>query len=171
MSKSKPKRASARKGRPAGASTGGRLQTVGLFVALLAVAALVASLVWGVWDRLHPSSASAPPPSARAAAPDDASRPLGRVRVQVLNASGIPGQAKRAMELLRDRGFDVVETGNAPRTFSPQTSLVLDRLNQPEAARQVAAAAGIARTLTRADTTLQVEATVILGRDWHPPAP
>ena len=38
---------------------------------------------------------------------------LGRVRVEVLNAGGVPGMASRATDHLRESGFDVVYYGNA----------------------------------------------------------
>ncbi|HEX8241906.1 MAG TPA: LytR C-terminal domain-containing protein, partial [Longimicrobium sp.] len=106
MPRSKPKRASG-----GAAARPGRWQTVGLFVTMLAVAALVGSLAWGVWDHYRgPRAASPSPDSARTAA---ARPPAGRVRVQVLNATPTHGLARRATDVLRDRGFDVVETGNA----------------------------------------------------------
>ena len=44
-------------------------------------------------------------------------------------------EARRMLTALRDRGFDVVATGNAPPRDS---TLVLDRTNHPEWARLVA---------------------------------
>src|SRR5204862_8161214 len=72
-------------------------------VGLIAVVALGASAI--VQMRTHRSPAAPPPPRIRA--PDSV-----RIRVQVLNATKIHGLARRATMLLRDRGFDVVETGN-----------------------------------------------------------
>lgn len=141
---------------------GGRLQTIGIFATLLAVAVLVGSLVAGMAGR-------GAVPAAPAAAPTRATgkAPVGRVRVQVLNASGRPGLAREATGLLRDRGFDVVEFGNG-KGFPPDSSIVLDRAGRAEMARQVADAVNIRRVAARPDSNLYLDVTVVLGRDWKP---
>ena len=146
------------RGRRAGG--GGRLKTVGLFLTLLAVAALVGSAAWAFFGRRAGGGGAAP-------APVSAPAPAGRVRVEVLNASGRAGLAREATRILRDRGFDVVSFGNA-RGFGPDTSLVLDRVGRMDAARQVADALGVRRVLARPDSNLYLDATVVLGRDWIP---
>lgn len=162
MPRSKRKRASG------GASARpNRLQTVGLFATLLAVAVLVGSLAWGVWDhfggpRTTAQASPSPAPAVRA--------PTGRVRVQVLNATPTHGLARKATDVLRDRGFDVVETGNAPRGASPDSSVVLDRVGRLDVARQVADALGIHRVEARRDANLILDVTVVLGRDWQAPS-
>ncbi|HYW08137.1 MAG TPA: LytR C-terminal domain-containing protein [Longimicrobium sp.] len=153
MSKSK------KKGSPAG-----RLQTVGIFVTLLAVAVLIGSLVAGIGRR----SPAAPAPAARVAQPGPAASPTGRrIRVQVLNASGRSGLAREATRVLRDGGFDVVEFGNGSN-FPPDSSVVLDRVGNVEQARRVADALGIRRVTARSDANLYLDVTVVLGRDWNP---
>jgi hypothetical protein len=99
-----------------------------------------------------------------------AAAPAGRVRVQVLNATPTPGLARRATDVLRDRGYDVLEMGNAPRGTNPAASVVYDRVGNLEAARGVGQALGIARVETRHDPTLLLEVTVVLGSDWRAPA-
>ena len=170
-SKARPRRGAAKGG------GGSRLQTVGLFLTLLAVAALIGSLAWGLLGGGGgPSSRSSAPRSGVSDedAPPAASAPApaGRVRVEVLNASGRPGLAREGTRVLRDRGFDVVSFGNA-EGFSPDTSLVLDRTGRIETARQVADAVGIRRVHSRPDANLYLDATVVLGRDWRsaPSAP
>lgn len=160
MSRSRAKRGSG------GAGGGGRLKTVGLFVTLLAVAALVGSLVAGLRWRGGPSSARAPVvedagPSAVAPVPEE------RVRVEVLNASGITGLANEGRRVLRDRGFDVVEIGNAPREFGPDTSIVLDRAGAVAEGSAVADSLGLRRIASRPDSACLCDVTVILGKDWR----
>lgn len=167
MPRSKPKRGSA-----GAARNGGRLQTLGIFVTFAAVALLLGSVAWGVWDHFRGRRAEAAPVahgpgSAQALPAAPASAPQGRVRVQVLNATPTHGLARKATDLLRDHGFDVVETGNAPRGTSPAESVVLDRVGRAEVARQVADALGIRRVEARRDTTLLLDVTVVLGRDWE----
>jgi LytR cell envelope-related transcriptional attenuator len=164
MSRSRAKRGSG------GAGGGGRLKTVGLFVTLLAVAALVGSLVAGLWWRGGPSSDR--PPVVEEARPSAGAPVSGqRVRVEVLNASGINGLANEGRRVLRDRGFDVVEIGNAPREFGPDTSLVLDRAGSIAEAGAVADSLGLRRVVSRPDSACVCDVTVILGKDWRAAAP
>lgn len=140
-------------------ASGSRLQTVGLFVTLLAVAVLVGSLAAGL---LQPRGAPAPE-----AGPWESSlRPGQRIRVQVLNASGRSGLARLATRELRDKGFDVLEFGNAPSGTDSTRSLVYDRVGKLELARQVADAMRIRRVEARPDSNLVLDVTVILGTDW-----
>jgi hypothetical protein len=129
-------------------------RTIGLIVTAVAVLVLVASLLAGLGEDVGERAELAP---------DEP--PADRVRVEVLNAAGIPGLARDATDRLRSAGFDVVYYGNA-QGFSPDSSLVLHRAGREEAARQVADALQIGRVHSRPDTSLYLEATVVIGRDW-----
>lgn len=101
--------------------------------------------------------------------PASASAPEGvRVRVQIVNTTSTRGLARRATLLLRDRGFDVVETGTGAEQVGDST-LVLDRSGHPDWARRVAAVLGAARVETRPDSSRYLDVTVLLGRSWRPP--
>jgi hypothetical protein len=132
-----------------------RWTTVVLALAMAAVAVLVGSLVLGMRgeDPASPAQGGTTVPGRDG------------IRVEVLNASGVGGVARRGTERLRARGFDVVFYGNATG-FHPDSSVVLDRLGNPEAARAVARGVGVERVLEAPDTTLYLDVTVILGRDW-----
>ncbi len=91
-----------------------------------------------------------------------------RVRVEVLNAGGVPGAARRATQLLRSRGFDVVFWGNA-EAFTEDSSLVYDRVGRMDWAEGVAKALGISNVLSRPDPNLYVDVTVRVGREWEEP--
>lgn len=148
-------------------ATGKRLQTIGLFVTLLVVAVLVGSLAAGL---MRGRNGAPPGPAGGHGVADTAaggvpSRPKGRVRVEVLNASGVPGLAAKGRTMLRDRGFDVVYVGNA-NGFEPDTSLVLDRVGRMEFARSVADELAIPRVFPRPDSNVYVDVTVVLGKDW-----
>lgn len=158
------------RGRSAGGSaTGKRLQTIGLFLTLLVVAVLVGSLAAGLVRGRGGEPARPADAHGAAESPADGAattaRPTERVRVEVLNASGVPGLAARGRTLLRDAGFDVVYVGNA-RGFAPDTSLVLDRVGRMELARSVADQMEIPRVFARPDTNVYVDVTVVLGKDW-----
>jgi len=93
------------------------------------------------------------------------SPPSERVRVEVLNAGGVSGQARAATVRLRDLGFDVVAFGNAS-TFNRDSSTVVDRVGRPDLARAVAEILGIQQVVGEADPNLFVDVTVLLGKDW-----
>jgi hypothetical protein len=128
-------------------------------IGLVAVVALGAGAVVRV--RTQRSPTAPPPPAIRA--------PEGvRIRVQVLNATKVHGLARRATMLLRDRGFDVVETGNV--SDSRDTTIVLDLSNHPDWAARVAKLFGTARVETRHDSSRYLDIAVVLGSTWRPPA-
>lgn len=88
-----------------------------------------------------------------------------RIRVEVLNGGGRAGMARLATEELRDRGFDVVYFGNgAPVPVSE----VLDRVDRPQQARDVARSLGLEVVRSEADSTRFVDVTVHLGPEWGP---
>ncbi len=89
-----------------------------------------------------------------------------RIKVEVLNGTGTAGLARKATMFLRDRGFDVVETGNSIEKRAK--TIVMDRSGHPDWAGLVARAMS-ARSENRPDTTRYLDVTVILGDDWRPP--
>ena len=91
-----------------------------------------------------------------------------RVRVQVLNGTSTRGLARRATMLLRDHGFDVVETGTLSDPLD--TTLVLDLSGHPDWARRVARLIGPARIEARRDSSRYLDIAVVLGATWRPPA-
>lgn len=138
----------------------GRVTSAALFLALGLVGAFVVSIIAGLWGEETDSGFRAFGRSVDAP---------GSVRVEVLNGAGTAGLARDATHRLRGAGFDVVFFGNADH-FRHDRSVVVDRVGDLEGARAVAAALGIDSVATAVDSTLMLEATVILGGDW-PPAP
>ena len=100
-------------------------------------------------------------------APDDARAPEGtRIKVEVLNATKTKGLARKATLYLRDRGFDVVGSGNVGEQRT--TTIVYDRSSHPEWARLVARAMN-APVTTRPDSSRYLDVTVLIGANWRPP--
>jgi len=97
-------------------------------------------------------------------------RPLGRVRVEVLNAGGTESMARLATDLLRDSGFDVVFFGNADH-FGDDSTVVFDRTGDLNAARAVADVLGARSVRAEPDSNLYLDVTVLLGREWTPQRP
>ena len=142
-----------------------------LFVLLLAAAG--GALGWRAWNANQVQAPRDPRTPAVGAArvdvPDDERAPAGvRIRVQVLNGTQTRGLARRATLMLRDRGFDVVEAGNADAALD--STLVIDRSGHPEWAARVARAMGGARIDARPDSSRYLDVTVLIGRTWRPPA-
>ena len=135
-----------------------RLEVAGAVVALLISAAFVASFAFGLGRGASPAPTQEPELQVIDA-------PIAAGRVEVLNASGERGMARAVTQRLRTAGFDVVYFGNAPASAGDST-IVLARIADDAVARAVAEHLGIVRVATVPDTTLYLEATVILGRDW-----
>ena len=132
--------------------------------ALVVVAALIAAAFGIVMAlRSRRTGTPAPPPPAQARAPDSV-----RVRVQVLNGTKVRGLARRATLLLRDRGFDVVETGTI--NDARDTTLVLDVSGHPDWANRVAKLFPPSRVQARPDSSRYLDVVVVLGGSWRPPA-
>jgi hypothetical protein len=93
-----------------------------------------------------------------------------RVIVEVLNASGLRGLGRRATQVLREQGYDVVYTANAPEPLVGDSSVVLDRAGRASDAARLATVLGLARVESRPDSSRYVHLTVLLGRSWRPPA-
>ena len=90
-----------------------------------------------------------------------------RIRVQVLNGTRVRGLARRATALLRDRGFDVVETGTTSKQVD--STLVLDLSGHPDWAKRVAALFPPARVQARTDSSRYLDIAVVIGASWRPP--
>jgi hypothetical protein len=126
---------------------------------IIVVLAVVAILVWSSVQGLR-SGDEPRMTDAEIAVPD-----RDAIRVEVLNASGVSGLARRGTERLRSQGFDVVYYGNASGA-SPDSSVVIDRAGNLAAADSVAGALGLQRVRVEPDSTLYLDVTVVLGRDW-----
>jgi len=127
------------------------------------IALIVAGLGIVMAMRSRRPGAPPPPPPAQVRAPDSA-----RVRVQVLNGTKVRGLARRATLLLRDRGFDVVETGTI--NDARDTTLVLDVSGHPDWANRVAKLFPPSRVQARTDSSRYLDVVVVLGASWRPPA-
>lgn len=143
-----------------------RWERLALAAAALLLLALAGSALFGV---LQPRSAQ---PGLGGSGPSRLTAvevpPAGRGRLEVLNGAGRAGLARHATDLLRGGPFDVVYFGNARARLD--SSEVIDRSGRLEIARAAAERLGITRVRSEPDSTLLLDATVVLGRDW-PPAP
>ena len=132
-----------------------------VLMAVVALVAVAAATVVGV-RRVATSRTPGSAPG------DTTHAPRGqRILVEVLNASGVSGRARRATFLLRDRGFDVVGWGNDPRGRRTET-LIVDYTNKPDAAARLARVLGGARIEAGKDSLLRgLDITVTLGSAYR----
>ncbi len=136
----------------------GCLETVGIAVLALILGAFAASTLMRHLDERETAD---PEPRVEDTEP---SVPRPRIRVEVRNGSGLPGAAERMTELLRRRGFDVVDFGNADR-FDHERTHVLDRIGNRAYAREVAAVLQGVPIESAPDSSLYLDVTVMIGRD------
>lgn len=87
--------------------------------------------------------------------------------IEILNGNGVSGVAAQYTEFLREKGFDVQRTDNAPN-FQYQKTEIIDRSNNHSKAVAVARALQIdtSAVRTESDPSLQLDVTVILGKDY-----
>jgi hypothetical protein len=90
-----------------------------------------------------------------------------RIRVEVMNAAGTRGLARRATAMLRDAGFDVVGSGNWTERLD--SNLVLIRSGDTTWASIAARVLGGARVASRPDSSRYLDLTIVLGASWRPP--
>jgi hypothetical protein len=138
----------------------GRMEAIGAAAVLIACAAFIASFAFGL--RGSGSERTVTP-----ARPGSVADPAPREgRLEVLNASGRAGVARATTLRLRDAGYDVVFFGNASAALGDST-VVISRVTDDAVARHVARTLDITRVASQPDATLFLDATVVLGRDWH----
>jgi len=130
---------------------------------IILVVLILIGIGWIAWQLL-----ALRPSSTGNAAPADARAPEGvRIKVEVLNATQTRGLARKATFYLRDRGFDVVGSGNVAEQRSK--TVVYNRSGHADWAALVGKAMK-APVVSRPDTSRYLDATVLIGDDWRPPA-
>lgn len=135
---------------------------------IVIIALVLVMLPAGIYAAVAHGSDAGMVPRGVTAGPESRAPEGVRIRVEVLNASSVQGLARRATFFLRDRGFDVVEAGNAAEKHD--STIVLDRSHNPEWARLVANAMGGVPVAEAPDSTLYLDVTVLVGPAWRPPA-
>jgi len=90
------------------------------------------------------------------------------IQVEVRNGCGVPGLATRFTSVLRQNGFDVVESGNFD-TFDVSRTFVVDRSGNLDNARRVARALGLSddRIIREISPDFYLDATIVIGSDYE----
>ena len=94
------------------------------------------------------------------------------IAVEVLNASGRPGNARVGTRVLRRAGIDVVYFGNAPAVMGiiDSTRIIVRRGSASVGAR-VRLALGSGRVEVQPDSARLLDVSVLLGADFAPRLP
>lgn len=95
-------------------------------------------------------------------------KPPRIVQLDVLNGCGVNGVSAKFTNILRTHGFDVVEMKNY-KSFKVNRTLVIDRIGDLVAARQVAATLGLSedRVIQQLSPDYFVDVSVIIGSDYR----
>ncbi len=90
------------------------------------------------------------------------------VQIEVRNGCGEPGLAREMTDFLRSYGFDVIEHGDYT-SFDVDSTLIIDRVGNLDAANQVALALGVSRDRVISDlqSDLYLDVSVIIGQDFR----
>ncbi len=123
--------------------------------------------------RQSPQESSPAGEDTRAEKKPEESRPVvhpvpQKTQVEILNGCGVSGIAKKATRFCRQNDLDVVAMGNF-KNFDVQNSYVIDWMGNKEKARWIARLMGIdpKRVITKIDPTKQLDATIVLGKDYR----
>jgi hypothetical protein len=87
-------------------------------------------------------------------------------QIQILNGCGFARAAENMRDFLSEKGFDVIEFGNAPYWNFTQT-IVVARSENLKVARDLAKILGTENLIQLKDSTYIVDATVFVGKDFY----
>jgi hypothetical protein len=85
--------------------------------------------------------------------------------VQLLNGCGTPGAAQVIAELLRNKGFDVKEIGNAP-DWNYKSTIIVSRTRDMGTANLIGEALGSKNVILIRNNSGLFDATVFVGEDY-----
>ena len=109
--------------------------------------------------------AGTPRPAPGAAGQEE--EPETRLRLQILNATGVNKLAFDTGERLRAWDVDALDRGNAPPWPFPETMLVVRDARRADAVRDLARRLGGVPVVLQRREDLMVDATLLLGHDWR----
>ena len=94
-------------------------------------------------------------------------KPVRVLQLDVINGCGVKNVGAKFTDYLRTHGFDVVEVKNYKSSRVPQT-LVVDRVGNLDAAREVALALGVEsqNVIQQLSPDYYVDVSVIIGEDY-----
>ncbi|MBN2171086.1 MAG: LytR C-terminal domain-containing protein [Candidatus Krumholzibacteriota bacterium] len=100
-------------------------------------------------------------------AAEPAKEPEARLRLQILNGTGVAKLAFETGEKLRAWDVDALDRGNAPPWPFPETLLVVRDTRRAAAVQDLARRLGGVPVILQRREDLMVDATLLLGHDWR----
>ncbi|NLT50185.1 MAG: LytR C-terminal domain-containing protein [Ignavibacteria bacterium] len=100
---------------------------------------------------------------------DEMSAPADIVQLEVMNGCGASGVADRVTDYLRQKGCDVVNSGNY-KSFDVEKTLVVDRAGNYANALKIAKMLGVAKKETiirQLNDEYFLDVSVIIGKDYY----
>jgi len=90
------------------------------------------------------------------------------LQVEVLNGCGIAGAGDVITNYLRQKGFDVISTGNY-QTFDMDETIIIDRTGVIQNSYKVADSLGITRknVISQVNKSLLLDVSIIIGKDFN----
>jgi len=89
------------------------------------------------------------------------------MRVEVINGCGVNELAYKVSFFLREKGFDVVDISNVTGSKVERT-IIIERVDKGmKNAKVLGRAIGCSNMTTMLDSTLFLEATLLLGKDYE----
>jgi hypothetical protein len=88
------------------------------------------------------------------------------ITVEVLNASGQPGNARTGTRMLRKAGIDVVFFGNAASSATLDSTRIIVRRGDAKVGERVRAVLGQGRVEIQLDSGKLLDVSVLLGTDF-----
>ena len=89
------------------------------------------------------------------------------IQVEVLNGCGVAGVGDRLTDILREKGIDVVKTGNY-RSFDIDNTFIVDRMGKVETANRVADSLNLDKKfiITEINKSYFLDLTIVIGKDY-----
>jgi hypothetical protein len=101
-----------------------------LLLIFLGIVLLIGLAGVGIWFGLQPNNRTLPakalptPSPVVITSPTPAASPSAQLQVQILNGSGVTGVASVTQEFLEEKGYTIVDTGNADNYDYEQTEVL-----------------------------------------------
>ena len=87
-------------------------------------------------------------------------------QIQILNACGYSGAAEEMRNFLTQKGFDVVEFGNAD-SWNYKKTIVVARTQNVQIAHDLGIILSTDKVIQLIDSSQMVDATIFVGKDYY----
>jgi calcineurin-like phosphoesterase len=143
------------------------LQKWFLNLAIFSISVVIVGFIFSMGKRFNSPGEKVTLSQVNVIPPDERPATASTV-IEVLNGSGVAGLGQKFTNFLRQNGYDVIATGNADRSDYESTHLIARTEGNGKIQNVNMALMLEADKLYQAiDSTLQVDLTLIIGRDYQ----